>query len=173
MTEAQSLKAKEFETIYILRPDVDADAAEKVQTRLTDVLQRETATLLKLEAWGRRKLAYPVAKHRKGVYMYMKYVGKGGLVAELERNLRLSDSVLKFQTVKTADDVDAAALTVDPEEVKYERLELSADEDGDESRERMLGLVDDGHEYHSRRHDEAHGESRDDEEEDTSDSEES
>ena len=73
----------------------------------------------------------------------MKYVGKGGLVQELERNLKLQDSVLKFQTVVLAEDVNASAVTVDPEEVKYTRIEAAEDEK-EESRERQLGLVDFG-----------------------------
>ena len=140
---AQKLKTKEYETIYILRSDVDADAAEKVQNRVAEVIAREGGRLLKVEAWGRRRLAYPVAKNKKGVYVYVKFVGKGGLVAEIERNLKLSDSVLKFQTVLTNEEIaDAGAITVDPEEIKWNRLELPAEEDEKESREKALGLID-------------------------------
>ncbi len=142
VTTTQALKSKEYETIYILRGDVDADAAEKVQQRVAEVVNRESGTLLKVEAWGRRKLSYPVAKFKKGVYVYVKYVGKGGLVNELERNLKLADAVLKFQTVLLKEDVDTAAITVDPEEVKMARLELPAEEEEKESRERALGLLD-------------------------------
>lgn len=142
VTTTQQMKSKEYETIYILRGDVDADTAEKVQTRVSEVITRENATMIKVEAWGRRKLAYPVAKQKKGVYVYVKYVGKGGLVAELERNLKLSDAVLKFQTVLTQHDVDVAGITVDPEEVKFQRLELPPEEEEKESRERALGLLD-------------------------------
>src|SRR5262245_47788188 len=102
---AQKLKTKQYETIYILRPDVDADSADKVQGRVAEVLDREKGKLLKVEAWGRRRLAYPVAKHKKGVYVYVKYVGKGGLVQEVERNLKLQDAVLKFQTVLLEEEV--------------------------------------------------------------------
>ena len=142
MPEVQALKSKEYETIYILRSDVDADTAEKVQARVAEVVGRDNGKLVKVEAWGRRKLAYPVAKQKKGVYVYVKYVGRGGLVQELERNLKLQDVVLKFQTIQTQDDVDAAAVTVDPEEVKFQRLELPPEEDAVESREKQLGLID-------------------------------
>jgi small subunit ribosomal protein S6 len=142
MPDAQALKSKEYETIYILRSDVDADTAEKVQGRVAEVVGRDNGKLVKVESWGRRKLAYPVGKQKKGVYIYVKYVGKGGLVQELERNLKLQDSVLKFQTVLTNPEVDVQAVTVDPAEVKFERLELPAEEEEKESREKALGLVD-------------------------------
>lgn len=140
MAEAQILKSREYETIYILRSDVDPDTAEKVQGRVADVVSRDNGKLVKVESWGRRKLAYPVRKQSKGVYVYVKYIGRGGLVQELERNLKLQDSVLKFQTVQTGDDVDFG-VEVDPEEVKFERLELPPEEEESESRERALGLV--------------------------------
>jgi len=142
MPEVQALKSKEYETIYILRSDVDADTAEKVQARVAEVVGRDNGKLVKVEAWGRRKLAYPVAKQKRGVYVYVKYVGRGGLVQEIERNLKLQDTVLKFQTIQTNDEVDVAALTIDPEEVKFQRLELPPEEDAIESREKQLGLID-------------------------------
>ena len=144
MSNTQILKSKEYETIYVLRGDVDPDTAEKVQTRVSEVVNRESGKMVKVESWGRRKLAYPVKKSRKGVYVYVKYVGKGGLVQELERNLKLQDSVLKFQTVVLSEDVDVAGVSVDPEEIKYTRLELPAEDEKEESRERQLGLVDFG-----------------------------
>src|ERR1700722_3658455 len=145
-TTTQPLRSKEYETIYILRPDIDSDTAERVQARVSEVVGRESGQLVKVESWGRRRLAYPVAKHRKGVYVYVKYVGKGGLVQEVERNLKLADSVLKFQTVLTNEHVDASSVAVDPEEVKFHRLELPPEEEERESREKALGLVDMGNE---------------------------
>lgn len=142
MPEVQILKFKEYETIYVLRSDVDADTAEKVQARVAEVVGRDSGKLVKVEAWGRRKLAYPVAKQKRGVYVYVKYVGRGGLVQEIERNLKLQDTVLKFQTIQTNAEVDVAALTIDPEEVKFQRLELPPEEDAIESREKQLGLID-------------------------------
>jgi small subunit ribosomal protein S6 len=135
-------RASEYETIFVLRPDVDPDAAEKLQNRLTDIISREKGTLVKVESWGRRKLAYPVAKQRRGVYIYLNYVGQGGLVAELERNLRIADFCLKFLTVKLRDRVDVSKIQIDPEQLKLARIEAATDDDDKESRERSLGLVD-------------------------------
>ncbi len=136
------IRANEYETIFVLRPDVDPDAAEKLQNRLTDIIAREKGTLVKVESWGRRKLSYPVAKQRRGVYIYLQYLGVGGLVAELERNLRIADFCLKFLTVKLRDRVDVSSIQIDPEQLKLARLEPAGDDDEKESRERSLGLVD-------------------------------
>ena len=141
---APLVHTREYETIYILRSDVDGDSAEKVQARVAEAVEREQGKLVKVEAWGRRKLAYPVGKQRKGVYVYVKYVGGGGLVAEVERNLKLQDAVVKYMTVQTADAVDIAAITVDPEETKLGKIELAPEDEKEESREKQLGLVDFG-----------------------------
>jgi small subunit ribosomal protein S6 len=136
------VRAREYETIYILRSDVDPEAAERVQGRVADAVEREHGKLVRVEAWGRRKLAYPVRKQRRGVYVYLKYVGSGGLVAEVERNLKLQDAVVKFMTVQTSDEVDFAKLEIDPDEVRLGKLELPPEDDKEESREKQLGLVD-------------------------------
>ncbi len=135
-------RAREYETIYVLRPDVDPDGAERVATRVAEVVEREKGKLVKVETWGRRRLAYPVNKQTRGVYFYLKYLGKGGLVAELERNLRMIDTVMKFQTVLLRDEVVIDSVEVDPEEIKFTRLEPFTDEDDrEDSPERALGLV--------------------------------
>jgi small subunit ribosomal protein S6 len=137
-----SARAREYETIYILRSDVDAETAERVQGRVSDALEREQGRLVKVESWGRRKLAYPIGKQRKGVYVFLRYVGGGGLVAEVERNLKLQDAVVKFMTVQTSDLVDLGTLQVDPEETKLGKIELAPEDEKEESREKQLGLVD-------------------------------
>jgi small subunit ribosomal protein S6 len=135
-------RAREYETIYILRPEIDADGAEKIGTRLAEVVTRESGRLTRVESWGRRRLAYDIGKQRRGVYMYLKYLGGGKVVSEIERNLRLFDGVIKYQTVLVRSDVEAAAVAVADEDVKFERLELPPVEDErDESRERQLGLI--------------------------------
>ena len=74
--------------------------------------------------------------------MYLKYLGSGKVVAELERNLRLADGVIKYQTVLVRSDVEVEGLTIADEDVKFERLELPPiEEERDESRERQLGLI--------------------------------
>ena len=139
-TEAHK-RAREYETIYVLRQDVDPDGADKVAGRVAEVVARENGKLVKVETWGRRKLAYTVAKQRRGVYYYLKYLGGGAVVSELERNLRMLDHVVKFQTVLLRDDVEVDTVAVDPEEVKFSRIEVMPEEEKEESRERALGLV--------------------------------
>lgn len=135
-------RAREYETIYILKPDIDAENAERIGSRVAEVVGRESGQLTKVETWGRRKLAYSIAKHRRGVYVYLKYLGSGRAVSEVERNLRLADGVLKYQTVLVRSDVEVGGVAVSADEVKFERLDLPPlEDDKEDSRERQLGLV--------------------------------
>jgi small subunit ribosomal protein S6 len=135
-------QAREYETIYILRSDVDSETAERIQSRIAETLEQGHAKLVRVEVWGRRKLAYPIRKHRRGVYVYLKYVGSGGLVAEVERKLKLQDAVVKFMTVQTGAIENVAALQIDPEETKFGKLDFPPEDEKEESREKQLGLVD-------------------------------
>jgi small subunit ribosomal protein S6 len=135
-------RAREYETIYIMKPDVDADMADRVGSRLSEVITRESGRLTKVETWGRRRLSYDIRKHRRGVYVYLKYLGTGRVVSEVERNLRLLDGVIKYQTVLVRNDVEVATIEIGAEDVKFDRVELPPlEEERDESRERQLGLI--------------------------------
>jgi small subunit ribosomal protein S6 len=128
-------RPREYETIYILRPDIDSDGAEKVAKRVVEVIDRLKGTLLKVDSWGRRKLEYPVHKHRKGIYVLLRYLGFADMVTELERNLRMMDAVVKHQTVLLEKDVDPASRTVVAEQITFAPIEAEKeDEQIDESK---------------------------------------
>lgn len=100
---------REFETIFILRPDTNQDGIQLVNTRVRGVIDQMGGRLLKLDNWGKRKLAYEVKKQLKGIYLYWQYLGTPGVVEEIERNLRMIDTVIRYYTVKVDEDVDPTA----------------------------------------------------------------
>jgi small subunit ribosomal protein S6 len=112
-------RAREYETIFIMHPESTATAIDKVAARVTEVVDRLDGKLLKAENWGRRRLAYPVRKNKKGVYVYVRYLGYQDIVHELERNLRLLDTVIKYLTVKVDEDVDPTARPVRDEDISF------------------------------------------------------
>jgi len=104
-------RKREYETIYILRPDVtDADIGT-VNQRVRTLIESGGGIPLKIDNWGKRKLAYEVRKQLKGVYLFWSYLGTAGLVEEVERNLRLIDSVIRYYSVKINENVDASTRT--------------------------------------------------------------
>ena len=97
--------AREYETIYILRPNVDRESADNVATRVTEAIGGHDGILTGVELWGRRRLSYPIQRHHLGVYVYVKYLGVGKTVNELERQLRLVDNVIRYQTIQLRDNL--------------------------------------------------------------------
>jgi small subunit ribosomal protein S6 len=112
-------RKREYETIYILRPESTNDVIGQVNTKVRGVIEGGGGTLLKVENWGKRKLAYEVAKQMKGIYLFFSYLGAAGLVEELERNLRLTDSVIRYYSVKMAENVDPATRTTEVTEESF------------------------------------------------------
>ena len=104
-------RTREYETIFILKPDVSNDVIGSTNAKIKGVLEAGGGTLLKIENWGRRKLAYEVKKQLKGIYIFFRYLGNPGLVEEVERNLHLTDSVIRQYSVKIAENVDPATRT--------------------------------------------------------------
>lgn len=100
---------REYETIFILRPDTNQEGITQVNTRVRSVIDSMGGKALKLDNWGKRKLAYEINKQLKGIYMYWQYLANTGVVEEIERNLRMLDSVIRYYTVKVDEDVEPTA----------------------------------------------------------------
>lgn len=115
--------AREYETIYILRPTVSADEAARVAERVSEAIRGLNGKITQVDNWGSRKLAYHIAKFSRGVYVYVKYVAFSETVAEVERNLRLLEPVLRFQTVVLNEAVDMDAVEVNEEQTQFLPIE--------------------------------------------------
>src|SRR5262245_39956416 len=100
---------REYETIFILRPDTNQEGITLVNTRVRSVIDQMGGKIMKLDNWGKRKLAYEIKKQLKGIYLYWQFLGTTGMVEEIERNLRMLDSVIRYYTVKVDEDVDPNA----------------------------------------------------------------
>ncbi len=111
---------REYETVTILRPDTGKPQIKALIERVQGVVAKQNGGLVKIDSWGMRVLAYPVAHQRKGIYLYWRYLGGSDMVAEVERNLRLSDRVMRFYSIRVDDDVDPDAR---PSEVTDELLD--------------------------------------------------
>ncbi len=98
----------EYETTMVLRPDLGGDAVETTLDRVREVLKTGGGKLIAINHWGKKKLAFDVKKQPRGIYVHTQFLGMGGLVAELERNLRISDNVLRYMTIQVAKNVDPA-----------------------------------------------------------------
>lgn len=99
---------RRYETIFIVNPDLGDEDAKGITEKVKGIIEKANGRVEKAEDWGTRKLAYEVQKKSRGRYIYVKYFGKSDLVAEIERNLRIFEGVIKYQTVQIEEDRPAA-----------------------------------------------------------------
>lgn len=119
----------EYETTVIIRPDIGGDAVEGTLDRVRDVIKNQGGKLLAINHWGKRKLAYEIAKHARGVFVHTHFLGGNTLVRELERNMRINDNVLRFMTIQLAKNIEAESR----EEKAYERPQYDLDDGSDDA----------------------------------------
>ena len=144
MATAAAERLREYEVVYVLAPNADNTEAERINAKVNEVVGNFGGKLIKLDNWGRRKLAYPIRRNSRGIFVYAKYIAKPGVVAEIERNLRIADSVLRYQSNLVNAAVETVDVAVDPEDVKFTPV-APAEPEEELSFEQRLGLVPSAH----------------------------
>jgi len=91
-----------YETLVLLSPELAEDNRKEILGTLVGIVEREGGKMVETDDWGIRQLAYPVQKQTRGYYVRLVFEAPGALVAELERNIRITDGIFKFMTVKLA-----------------------------------------------------------------------
>ncbi len=94
--------ANNYETLVLLSPELAEEDRRGLLDGLTGIIEREGGKMVETDDWGMRQLAYPVRKQTRGYYVRLVFEAPGALVAELERNIRITDGIFKFMTVKLA-----------------------------------------------------------------------
>ena len=101
---AQTLR--EYETIYLLKQDLTTEQTDRIKERIRGIVEREGGRVIKFTTWGKKKTAFLVGnKQARAIFVHVSYLGAGRTVAEVERNLRNLEEVLKYQTIKVSDAV--------------------------------------------------------------------
>ena len=89
-----------YETMYILRPDIPEEEVDSHLKKYSEILEKSGTEVLDSQMRGKRRLAYPIAKHKEGIYVQLSHKGNGQQVATLEKAMRLSEDVIRYLTVK-------------------------------------------------------------------------
>jgi|GEM_PF-1614492 len=97
---------REYETIYLLKPDLPAETSKMLLDKVVDIISKQNGHVLIKTDWGKRRLSYRIEKFNQAQYFYLLFLDAGQAVAEIERILKLDDRVLRFLTVKLKDKVN-------------------------------------------------------------------
>jgi len=97
-----------YETLFVVKPTLTEEEIAAQVAKIKDVLTKVEAELLATDDMGMRKLAYPVQKNDRGYYTVLFYKANGDAIAEIERNLRINEDIIKFLTVKYSNQKELA-----------------------------------------------------------------
>jgi small subunit ribosomal protein S6 len=107
---------RRYETIFILRPDLGESVQREAIRRFESIVRASAGEMIETDEWGFRELAYHIKGERRGFYVRLDYGGNGATMNEIERNLKLSDSVLRYLSVLIDSDIEPATIRTELED---------------------------------------------------------
>ena len=130
---------KPYELLLIITPDHDDNEAEALTDQVKGIIENG-GTLLKLDPWGKKRLAYPIQKRSEGYYVLYIFESAPSFVAELNQALHVIEAILRYMIVQYEDDIDklkaelaaeAAPSTSEVEQPTPEVEESTSDDDAE------------------------------------------
>ena len=136
---------RRYELMLVLRPDAPDERAAAVIDRTTRHVVASGGQIVKVAPWGRRRLAYPIDRHRDGSYHIVVFEAPAEAIAELERSLQITEDVLRYLVTRAIKPVKVrrdAVVTGDATNAEDADVEIPAtpseeDEEDEEIVERI------------------------------------
>ena len=101
---------RRYEMISIFRPGLGEDEVNAIVETTRKIIESDQGTVISCARWGMKKLAYPIKKEKQGLYYFYEYAASPAAISEIGRKFRIDDNVLKYLTVKIADDISGEEL---------------------------------------------------------------
>jgi len=98
------LALRTYEVMYIVDPAADADKITSLNETIGQLIEKEGATIVRMDDIGRRTLAYEINKKKEGYYVLFEIDGTGQEILELERRMRVNDLIMRYITVRVDED---------------------------------------------------------------------
>jgi len=106
---------RDYELGFILNPEVNEEQTGAVMSRISQIVTNYDGQIVRVNQWGRRRMAYPIEHHRDGFYVFMDMILTPETVFELDRTLKVTEEVLRHMVIRR-----------DPKAIKKEREESEA-----------------------------------------------
>lgn len=99
-----------YQSVLILKPDVDESRVDDAVEKMGEFVKSNGGTCLKVEKWGKKRLAYRIRKNRFGIYLNIYHTLDAAKVSDLEGKYRLLDMIIKSMVLRLSDDEMKRAL---------------------------------------------------------------
>ncbi len=120
-----------YEMMYIAKPETALEDIANLNEALTKIIETEGGSVVKVEDMGKRKLAYEIKHMKEGYYTLFEIEGSGKEIAELERRMRVNDTIVRFVTVRVDEDRKTADKIIAKRDKKFARRNPSKPETAD------------------------------------------
>jgi small subunit ribosomal protein S6 len=97
-----------YEILFVIAPNVEESGIESLIAQFSEVIANQGGRVTRVDRMGRRQLAYPIRKFNEGYYVVLTMEGTGKEIAEVERRMRVTDSVIRYLTVRIDEDLKRA-----------------------------------------------------------------
>ena len=115
--------------MYILRPDIAEEEVNKHIENYNKLLEKMGGKILNSQMRGKRRLAYPIAKNREGIYVQLSHQGDGQHIEKIEKAMRLSEDVIRYMTIKQEGPLPTPKPKIKPSETSSnQEVEKSEDD---------------------------------------------
>lgn len=126
---------RRYETIFITPADLSPEEMEGIIERYKTIITSQNGVVVRVDKWGKRKLAYPIQKRNDGNYILIDFVGEHEVLVEFERNLKYDENILRFQSVNLSDKVDMEEIEREIADAKKEDVVADATPEGEKIEE--------------------------------------
>jgi small subunit ribosomal protein S6 len=117
---------RRYETLFIVRQDIGEAPTKDLIKRFEGIVSSSGGEIIETDEWGFRELAYHIKGERRGYYVRLDYASEAATMNEIERNLKLQDSVLRYLSVLVEQQADVAKAREDIETRKRKIAEAKA-----------------------------------------------
>lgn len=118
---------KRYEVVSIVKADLAEEDINNIIDKASQIITERKGIIAKAEKWGKRRLAYEINKQKDGFYFFIDYAGDGSIVAEMERNFKIDDRILKFMTVAITGAVTREGIDAEIAEAEARRSQEQAE----------------------------------------------
>jgi small subunit ribosomal protein S6 len=118
---------RSYQSVLIIKPDIDEGRVAEVLEKIGEFIKSNGGACLKVENWGKKRLAYRVKKNRFGIYLNIYHTLESAKVVELENKYKLYELIIKYMVVRLEDDELERALGKETE-VEGESKDENKDE---------------------------------------------
>jgi len=108
---------RHYETTYILRPNLGEEQFTEIIDRTNAIITNDGGSIICLDRWGVKRLAYEINREAQGYYVYLNYAAPGKTVDEIERIFRIDDRALRYLTVKLGEGMNAEAIEAEKQRI--------------------------------------------------------